>query len=328
MRLLWSVFIQCGWILGIILSISFNYASLAGTQTEIRDFGTNPGQLRMFHYVPDHMRDPAPLVVLLHGCKQTALVFAEATGWIQYADRWGFALLMPQQQSVNNSFLCFNWFRPEDATRDQGEALSIRQMIARSQSDLKIDPRKIYVTGLSAGGAMTAVLLATYPEIFAGGATLAGIPYGCASGLFSALWCQWFGRDWTPAEWGEVVREASADAGLSGSYHPRISIWQGESDWVVNPDNAQELLEQWTQVLDIDQIPDLEETVKGYPHRVYKDAHGTSWVETYTIPGMGHGAPIALGKTKDACGQVIDYILPVGICASYYISQFWGLDTP
>ena len=328
MRLRRSVFIRYGWILGIILSISFHRASLAGTQTEIHDFGTNPGQLRMFHYVPDPMRDPAPLVVVLHGCKQTAALFADAAGWMQYADRWGFALLMPQQQSANNAFLCFNWFRPEDATRDQGEALSIRQMIARSQNDLKIDPRKIYVTGLSAGGAMTAVLLATYPEIFAGGATLAGIPYGCATGTFSALWCQWVGRDWAPVEWGDVVREASAHAGLSGSYRPRISIWQGESDWVVNPDNAQELLEQWTQVLGIDEIPDLEETVKGFPHRVYKDTHGSSLVETYTIPDMGHGAPITLGKAKDTCGHAIDYILPVGICASYYISQFWGLDAP
>ena len=328
MRLPWSVFSQQGLILFVILSVGLNIDSIAGTQTEVTDFGTNPGQLRMFHYLPDRLRDPAPLVVLLHGCKQTAPVFAETSGWIRQADRWGFAVLMPEQRSSNNNLLCFNWFRPEDATRDRGEALSIRQMIARTQADLPIDPQKIYVTGLSAGGAMTAVLLATYPEVFAGGAILAGIPYGCASGLFSALRCQWLGRDRKPAEWGKAVRQATADAGLNGSYRLRVSIWQGGADWAVNPDNAQELLEQWTQVLGIDQTPDNEDTVKGYPHRVFKDANGASWVETHTIPGMGHGAPIAPGEAEDACGRAVDYMLPVGICASYYIGRFWGLDSP
>lgn len=289
-------------ILAAILPVSFSLNGITGTQTEVTNFGTNPGQLRMSRYLPDKLRTPAPLVVVLHGCRQTAMHHAEAAGWIQHADRWGFALLLPEQQSINNISLCFNWFQPEDTSRDQGEALSIRQMIERLSADLPINHQKIYVTGLSAGGAMTAALLAAYPEIFAGGAIIAGIPYGCASGFFSALWCQGFGPNLEPAEWKEAARHATANIKPSGIHRPRISLWQGESDWVVNPANAQELLEQWTGILDIDQIPDGEDMIKGYPHRIYKDADGNILVETYTITGMGHGVPIAPGDTEDACG--------------------------
>lgn len=328
MHLLWNRLIHRARVVLALLAAGFSLGSVAGVPTEVTDFGTNPGQLRMFRYLPDGLRRPAPLVVVLHGCNQTAMPYAEASGWMRYADRWGFALLMPEQQADNNSSLCFNWFEPEDTARDRGEALSIRQMIVRMQADHPIDPQKIQVTGLSAGGAMAAVLLATYPEVFAGGAILAGVPYGCASGLFSALWCQWVGRDWEPAAWGEAVRRATGAAGPLERRRPRVSIWHGEADWVVDPDNARELLEQWTQVLGIDQTPASEKTVNGALHRVYQDAADVSGVETFTIPGMGHGAPIAPGAAEDACGQAADYLLPVGICASYHIGRFWGLNAP
>ena len=98
------------------------------------------------------------------------------TGWSTLAKRYGFALLMPEQQASNNANTCFNWFNPGDVARGRGEAASIRQMVARMVADHKIDPRRIYITGLSAGGAMTSVMLAIYPEVFAGGAIIAGLP--------------------------------------------------------------------------------------------------------------------------------------------------------
>jgi poly(hydroxyalkanoate) depolymerase family esterase len=315
-----------------ILLIGFSAGAGAGgapgAPTEVADFGANPGQLRMFRYIPDGLRDPAPLVVVLHGCKQTAAPYAEASGWMQYADRWGFALLLPEQRPANNRWRCFNWFRPENAARDRGEALSIRRMIARMQADYPIDPHRIYVAGLSAGGAMTAALLAAYPEVFAGGAILAGVPYGCASGLVGAWWCLRRGRDREPAVWAAAVRQATGAAVPNGARRPRISLWQGDADRVVNPANARALLKQWTEVLGIDRTPDREATVHGHRHRMYQDAGGTVLVETYTIAGMGHGAPVAPGAAEEECGRAADYVLPVGICASYHIGRFWGLDPP
>ena len=101
------------------------------------------------------------MVVVLHGCGQTAAGYDLGAGWSTLAKHYGFALLMPEQQSSNNANGCFNWFNPEDTARDSGEACSIRQMIARMAGDAGIDARRIFVTGLSAGGAMTSVMLAT-----------------------------------------------------------------------------------------------------------------------------------------------------------------------
>src|SRR5579864_2799946 len=120
--------------------------------TVTEDFGPNPGELRMLSYVPAN-RQPAPaLVVVLHGCGQTAAGYDLGAGWSTLARHYGFALLMPEQLRSNNVNACFNWFRPGDIAPDRGEAGSIRQMIARMVDDYGIDKRRIFVTGLSAGG--------------------------------------------------------------------------------------------------------------------------------------------------------------------------------
>src|SRR5207237_6254007 len=104
-------------------------------------------------------------------------------GWSTLADRYGFALLLPEQQRSNNPNGCFNWFQPEHSRRNQGEPLSIRQMIEKSVVDYGINRRRVYVTGLSAGGAIASNMVACYPEVFAGGAIVAGLPYGGATNV-------------------------------------------------------------------------------------------------------------------------------------------------
>jgi poly(hydroxyalkanoate) depolymerase family esterase len=256
--------------------------AVAGT-TEVPSFGSNPGNLRMFKYVPNLRATPA-LVVALHGCLQSASAYDDETGWTKFADKWGFALLLPEQKNANNSLACFTWFLPGDIERDKGEALSIKQMIDKMKTDHTIDPRRIYVTGLSAGGAMTAVMLATYPEIFAGGALIAGLPYKCATSQNEATnSCMQPGKNLSPSEWGNRVRRATNNAGP----WPKVSIWQGDADTTVNPMNATELMEQWTDVHGIDQIPEVQDSVKGYPHKAYQDANGNALVETYSIPAWG-----------------------------------------
>ncbi len=155
---------------------------------ETEGFGGNPGDLRMLSFVPAKLQKAPALVVVLHGCGQTAGgLRSSAPAGRPWRSDYGFALLMPEQQRSNNAQACFNWFNPEDIARDRGEACSIRQMIARMAADHGIDTRRIFVTGLSAGGAMTSVMLATYPEVFAAGAVIAGLPYGVASNVREAL---------------------------------------------------------------------------------------------------------------------------------------------
>ncbi len=206
--------------------------------TEVYEFGSNPGALRMFKYVP--ARPKSALVVVLHGCKQTAANYDLGAGWSTLADRYGFVLLLPQQQVSNNPNTCFNWFLPGDTARGKGEALSIRQMVETMIIEHGIDRRRVFVTGLSAGGAMTSVMLATYPEVFAAGAVIAGLPFGTATNVKEALESMFHVRARPAREWGDLVRGASRYR----ARWPRISVWQGGADPVVKPENANQIVKQ------------------------------------------------------------------------------------
>lgn len=291
-------------------------------QTEVTGFGSNPGNLRMFKYIPPGLPAGAPLVVAMHGCSQSAASYDAETGWQLLANRWHFALLLPQQQSANNSSTCFNWFESADTARGQGETLSIKQMVDRMKADHGSAGDRVYATGLSAGGAMTAVMLATYPDVFAGGAILSGLPYRCATSQTNAFSCMNPGTDLTPAQWGDKVRAASSWTGP----WPVVSIWHGDADYVVRPANQAESMQQWTNVHGIDQNADVSDTVAGFPHKVYSDTSGRARVETYAITGMGHGTPVDPGSGETQCGTAGAYVLDVNICSSYYIGRFWGLD--
>jgi poly(hydroxyalkanoate) depolymerase family esterase len=177
------------WGTSAALLASASPQAFAASPVEVTDFGSNPGNLQMFEYIPDGLPPSAPLVVVMHGCTQNATTFAKETGWIQLADKLGFALALPQQTQTNNLQSCFRWFDSNHNRRDQGEALSIKQMVDKMKSAHSIDPKRIYVTGLSAGGAMTSVMLATYPDVFAGGGINAGLPYGCANNQIDAFQC-------------------------------------------------------------------------------------------------------------------------------------------
>ncbi|WP_237053061.1 extracellular catalytic domain type 1 short-chain-length polyhydroxyalkanoate depolymerase [Marilutibacter chinensis] len=292
-------------------------------QTEVAGFGSNPGNLRMFKHVPAGLPAGAPLVVALHGCSQSAASYDAETGWQMLADRWQFALVLPQQQSSNNSSGCFNWFVSGDTARGQGEALSIKQMVDRMIADHAVAPSRVYVTGLSAGGAMTATMLATYPDVFAGGAILSGLPHRCATSQTAAFSCMNPGSDLSPAQWGDKVRAAYPS--WDGPW-PIVSIWHGDADYVVRPMNLTESMQQWTDVHGIDQVADVSDSIAGYPHKVYRDAAGQARVETYTITGMGHGTPVDPGSGESQCGTAGAYILDANICSSYHIGRFWGLD--
>src|SRR4029453_15821691 len=141
-------------------------------------FGSNPGNLRMFAYRPPTLAENPALVVVLHGCTQTAAGYDLGAGWSTLADRYGFALLLPEQQRSNNPNGCVHWFQPAHSRRNYGEPLSIRQMIERSIVDWGIDRRRVFVTGLSAGGAVTSRLFVSYSEGFGWGGVGAGVPLG------------------------------------------------------------------------------------------------------------------------------------------------------
>jgi len=288
---------------------------------EARQFGTNPGNLRMFAFVPANLQQPHALVVVLHGCGQTAAGYDLGAGWSTLAKHCGFALLMPEQQLANNANGCFNWFNPDDIASGQGEAASIRQMIARMSADHNIDPRRVFVTGLSAGGAMTSVMLATYPDVFAAGAIIAGLPFGVASNMREALTGMSGWRARSPQELGDLVRKASQHRGA----WPKLSVWHGSIDPVVNPANADEIVKQWLDVHHLPAAPMSEGIVNGHPHRVWWNAEGETVVESYTITDMAHGTPLGLADNDNRYGNEGAFLIEAGISSSWLIAKFFGL---
>ena len=288
---------------------------------EITDFGANPGDLRMFAYLPENLPPAPALVVVLHGCGQTAAGYDLGAGWSTMAKRYGFALLMPEQQASNNAQGCFNWFNPEDVARDSGEAASIRQMIARIAADAGIDGRRIFVTGLSAGGAMTTAMLATYPELFAGGAVIAGLPFGVASNVREALNGMYQSPSRAAVELGDLVRKASYHQGP----WPKLSVWHGSADRTVNPANANEIVKQWLDVHGLPAAPMSEGVVDGYPRQIWWNADGETVVESYTITDMAHGTPLGVADNDERYGAQGAFLIEAGISSSYHIANFFGL---
>jgi poly(hydroxyalkanoate) depolymerase family esterase len=295
----------------------------AGRATRLREqtgFGANPGNLRMFVYAPENLPPNAPLVIALHGCTQSAADYDDGTGWSSLADSLGFAVVYPQQQPTNNPKNCFSWFLPDDIARGQGEARSIRQMVEHAIATFAADRRKVFVTGLSAGGAMASVMLATYPEVFAGGAIIAGLPYGCASNVQQAFEAMFSEQGHAAQALGDRVRAASRHRGP----WPKISVWHGTCDPIVKPSNGENIIRQWTNVHGLSERASHQEFVENHTRRVWSDANGKVLIEAFSISGMSHGVPLATAA-EGSCGSAGAFFLDVGISSTHHIARFWRL---
>lgn len=286
---------------------------------EVSGFGANPGGLAMLQYLPPTISADRALVVVLHGCTQSAEGYARGAGWIEAADRHGFALLCPEQSRRNNPNTCFNWFVSEDIQRGRGEAASIAQMIVHMTTAHNLDPARVYVTGLSAGGAMANVMLATYPELFRGGAIIAGLPYASAGNVQEAFAAMAHQRDASDIVLGARIRAAAA--AHNGPW-PTVSVWHGEMDATVAPAAGEAIVRQWVNV----------HGARPGGHQRFGPRRRTTWtnqagdvvVEHHVIAEMGHGTPLQI-ESDDAVGAAGPYLLDVAVPSTLEILASWGL---
>jgi len=286
----------------------------------VRGFGFNPGALKMLSYAPPGLPSRAPLVVVLHGCTQGAAAHAASAGWLTLADRHGFAVLAPEQDASNNPNRCFNWFEPADTIRGGGEAASIHAMIEHMIKTHDLDTRRVFITGLSAGGAMAAAMLAAYPETFAAGAVIAGLPVGAAGNVQQALATM---RNATALS-GPDLKSLVTRAAPTPARWPRLTIWQGAADATVAPGNAGALARQWTALLDLPTTPDTLEMEGRWTRQRWLGDDGAVMVETNTLAGLGHGMPLA-ATGADAIGGAAPYMIETGVSSALEIARFWGL---
>ncbi|MFN3201027.1 MAG: PHB depolymerase family esterase [Bradymonadia bacterium] len=307
----------------------------AGQYMRVANFGANPGELAMYFYVPSPApQGPAPLVLGLHGCSQNAGNYRSA-GWERLADEHGFYVLYPEQNFNNNAATCFNWGgefgEPDNIERGDGENQSIINMINWAIDNHSVDQDKVFITGFSGGGAMTALMLATWPDVFAAGAPIAGIPYLCydppggAAGEANydpeVRTCLSPGKDFTPQVWGDYVRRANPN--YDGPL-PWVSIWQGSSDFTVATRNQTELYDQWSNVHGINadiNAPSETNNVGSATQKVFNNGEGQGVIEVWSY-NAGHTVP--LGDECPPSGFGL-YFSNVGVCSTLQIARFFGI---
>ncbi len=314
---------RCTSTVCLVLALLTAGSGRADALEPVADFGANPGALLMYEHAPAALPAGRPLVVVLHGCTQTAAAM-ETAGWSALADELGFAVEYAEQTTANNPARCFNWAGeygdPTNLIRGRGENQSILSMIDHALAAHAGDPARVYITGFSAGGAFAAVMLATWPDRIAAGAILAGVPYRCATDLPGALNCQALDQhpelQRTPAAWATLVT-AAAD-GHAGPW-PRVAIWHGTADATVDPVAGDALVAQWTAVHGLTAAP-ITATVGELSVARY----GTT-IERWTVPGMGHAVPLGAGDPDGGCAGVGAYFEDRGVCSTRRIAAFFGL---
>ena len=254
-------------------------------------------------WVPSSYTDTkaTPLVMVLHGCTQTPDNIAAGTQFNNLANTEEFLVVYPEQSWFANFNRCWNWFQPIHQRRGSGEPAILAAMVDDIRSSYNIDTRQVYVTGISAGGAMAVIMGATYPDVFSAVGVVAGLEYQAATSTFAGVFAMLQGGP-DPNQQGLAAYQAMGSANRP----VRVSVFHGTSDFVVYPINGEQVLTQWAQTNDYvddgtdnDSVDDTADTTtqgqvpggRSYTKFTYNDASGNVLLEKWTVNGMGHAWP-------------------------------------
>ena len=262
-----------------------------GVLSKIENFGDNPTRLDMHLYVPENLPNMAPVLLAVHYCTGDGPTFYRYTPFANAADTNGFIVIYP---SATRSSKCFDVASPNALVRDGGsDPQVLRTMIRYVQNNYNVDNDRIFVTGVSSGAMATNVMLALYPDVFAAGAAFAGVPFYCFATGSSIEWnsaCAGGANTKTPQEWGDLVR--NANIGYTGSY-PRVQLWHGTADDVLDFINFGEAIEQWTDVHGLSLTPDNSTEISNTVTRTrYGRAGEEAVIEAYRMEGVSHDLPV------------------------------------
>lgn len=282
----------------------------------VTSFGANPGNIALWEGGPT-VNATHPLVLVLHGCNMRATQM-EFSGWTELAHRHGFTVLYPESTGSQ----CFHFYDSLHTRRGRGHAASLANAVTWAVQNRNVDPSRVYITGFSGGGFMSANMIASYPEMFAAASILEGGPARCADDPLvqaATAVCN-VSIDRTPTEWGDLVRNMS---GHPGAPYPRVSIWHGDLDGTVALQSSVELMEQWTNLHGIDQTADVTTTIGPATRYQFRDAQGVTKVEGWIISGLGHSMPVL---STQKCGYNIPpWSIDFGVCYTEWSARFFGL---
>jgi len=263
----------------------------AGTYKEITDFGDNPSTIKMFLYTPDKIAAKPAVLVACHWCHGTADAIYNGSRYCSVADKNGYYVIFP---NANSSDGCWDVASVNALTHNGGgDPLGIVSMVRYVIKNLNADSTRVYAVGVSSGAMMVNVLLGAYPDVFAAGSAFAGVPFGCFAGPNS--WnseCAAGTIAKTAKEWGDLVR--AAYPGYTGK-RPKIQMWHGSNDEVLNYRDLGEAVKQWTNVLGADTTPSSTETnvfQTGWTRQRYTNNKKEIVVETITEQGVSHNLQV------------------------------------
>ena len=242
---------------------------------------------------------PLPVLLVLHGCVNGPNLMGEASGFNDVADVEGFIVVYPRQNVTSNPTRCWNWQLPINQARGSGEASILAGVVDAVKAAYAVDPRRVYVTGISAGGAMTSIMLACYSDVFAAGAIHSGGMYKGATTVSGSAYALLAGSIYSPESNGKLAWQCS------GSPSPRplpVLVFHGSADATVNPVNGQQAVRQFLQTNDLADDGLDNDSVKYVPTstiagqvpggRAYTIKNytygGKTLVQDYLVHGMGH----------------------------------------
>ncbi len=262
-------------------------------------------------FVPAVLSAAPSLVVMLHGCTQDPDDFAAGTRMNEWASRDGFLVLYPEQSRSANPSSCWNWFQTNDQQRDHGEAGLIASLTRAVLAEYDADPTRVYVAGLSAGGAMAANLAYAYPDLFAAAAIHSGLVAGAANNVVDAL---------TAMRKGASRRPAAAN-GLATGFPPTPTIvFHGDDDRTVHPVNGDQIVSAAFQA-QATPAPEVETGQssggQSYVRESFQDDDGVTRVEHWKLKAAGHA-----WAGGDAAGTYTD---PRGVDATQEMLRFFAL---
>jgi len=292
---------------------------------EAHQFSNHAGTRSYKLYVPSQVSDtPRPMVVMLHGCTQSADDFAAGTQMNRLADEHGFLVVYPEQAVHANPTKCWNWFKPQDQLRDAGEPALIAGMVREVAQRHGADPRSIFVAGLSAGASMAVVLGETYPELFAGVGAHSGLPYGSAHDMPSALAAMKGGRSGLPGL--KTMPGATVAPPRKAVQRVPIIVFHGDRDHTVQPTNGAEIVRQAREAHLTQAGDDVTLTAstqdgkapggRSYSRTVHADSTGQVHIESWTLHGAGHAwaggdarGSYTDGTGPDASAEMVRFFL-------------------